>query len=75
MQKEISLKSTIICPSCRFSKEETMPENACQFFYECENYKTILKPQKVTIVFSIRMAVFLALQFNQIEVAATKIVS
>jgi len=42
----IQLKSTITCPDCGFSKEETMPENACTFFYECAQCKTVLKPKK-----------------------------
>ena len=44
--KIIQLKSTITCPVCGYSKEETMPEDACSFFYECENCKTVLKPKK-----------------------------
>jgi hypothetical protein len=44
MQKIVQLQSTITCPACGFAKEETMPEDSCQFFYECENCKTILKP-------------------------------
>ncbi|MBA4410228.1 MAG: GDCCVxC domain-containing (seleno)protein [Bacteroidota bacterium] len=46
MQKIIQLNSIITCPNCGFAKEETMPEDSCQFFYECENCKTVLKPQK-----------------------------
>jgi len=42
---EVELESTITCPKCRFQKKETMPTNACQFFYECENCKTLLKPK------------------------------
>ncbi|MDA3930903.1 MAG: GDCCVxC domain-containing (seleno)protein [Prolixibacteraceae bacterium] len=41
----INTKSEIICPKCGFQKEETMPEDSCQFFYECENCKTNLKPK------------------------------
>lgn len=37
-------QSMITCPSCGFKKEETMPTDACQYFYECENCKTLLKP-------------------------------
>ena len=44
--KTILLKSNITCPECGFSKEETMPEDACAFFYECENCKVVLKPRK-----------------------------
>ena len=40
------LISTITCPECRNKKEETMPLNTCQFFYECEKCKTVLKPKK-----------------------------
>ncbi|MFT4971907.1 MAG: hypothetical protein ACI9XO_004332 [Paraglaciecola sp.] len=46
MNKEAILQSTITCPDCEFKKEETMPTNACQYFYECENCKAILKPRK-----------------------------
>lgn len=43
---EIVLRSTLTCPNCGFKKEEIMPEEACQFFYECENCKQVLKPNK-----------------------------
>jgi hypothetical protein len=39
------LRSTITCPECGHLKEETMPTNACQYFYECENCKTLLRPK------------------------------
>jgi hypothetical protein len=44
--KIIQFKSTVTCPECGYSKEETMPEDACTFFYECEGCKTVLKPLK-----------------------------
>jgi rubredoxin len=44
--KPIFLKSIIACPKCGFQKEETMPKDSCQFFYECENCKKVLKPEK-----------------------------
>ena len=37
------LQSTITCPECGFKKEETMPTDSCQYFYECNNCKTVLK--------------------------------
>ena len=40
----VELKSTITCPNCGHRKEEEMPITACQFFYECDNCKKILKP-------------------------------
>lgn len=45
MEKEIILQSIITCPNCGHSKEETMPTDSCQFFYECENCHTVLKPE------------------------------
>jgi hypothetical protein len=42
----IILQSVITCPVCGHKKEETMPTDACQFFYECENCHTILKPKQ-----------------------------
>jgi len=42
----LELKSTISCPVCGHNKEEEMPTNACQFFYECENCKTVLRPNE-----------------------------
>jgi len=44
MNKTIILQSIITCPNCGHKKEETMPTDACQFFYECENCKELLKP-------------------------------
>ena len=43
---ETILKSEITCPNCGHKKVEDMPTNACQFFYECENCKTVLKPKE-----------------------------
>ena len=42
---EAILESTITCPECEYKKVETMPINACQYFYECENCKKILVPK------------------------------
>ncbi len=44
MEKEIVLQSTITCPNCGYQKEETMPTDACQYFYECENCQEVIKP-------------------------------
>lgn len=43
-EKQIELQSTITCPNCGHQKKETMPTEACQYFYECENCNKILKP-------------------------------
>lgn len=45
-QKNTILQSVITCPDCGHQKEEMMPTDACQFFYECSKCKIILKPQK-----------------------------
>ena len=43
---KVIFKSIITCPKCGHKKEEVMPGNACQFFYECEQCKTMLKPKQ-----------------------------
>lgn len=43
MQPE--LRSEITCPQCGHHKTETMPTDACQFFYECEGCHTLLRPK------------------------------
>ena len=41
---QVILQSNITCPKCGSQKEETMPTNACQYFYECNSCKRIIKP-------------------------------
>lgn len=41
----IILEFMLACPHCGFRKQETMPTNACQFYYECEQCKTLLRPK------------------------------
>jgi len=36
--------STITCSNCGHKKTEEMPTETCQFFYECSNCKTALRP-------------------------------
>jgi hypothetical protein len=40
----VTLESTLTCPICGHSKTETMPVDACQWFYECERCRTLLTP-------------------------------
>lgn len=42
--KTVELKSTLTCPNCGHKKDELMPTDACQYFYECENCNKMLKP-------------------------------
>lgn len=46
MEKEIILESEITCPECGHKQVETMPTEACQFFYECKSCKEVLSPKK-----------------------------
>ena len=43
---EIQLESIITCPECSHESKEKMPTTACQFFYECKNCKSLLKPKE-----------------------------
>jgi ribosomal protein L32 len=40
----MELVSTITCPKCGHQQAETMPTDACQFFYECKDCGTMLRP-------------------------------
>ena len=39
------LVSTLTCPLCGQGKTESMPTDACQYFYECAGCKTLLRPK------------------------------
>ena len=39
------IQSVITCPQCRTVKLETMPTDACQFFYVCTGCGTKLRPK------------------------------
>jgi alkylmercury lyase len=40
-----TLESTITCPHCGHRAAETMPSDACQFFYDCQACGALLKPK------------------------------
>ncbi|NNK17365.1 MAG: hypothetical protein HKP51_10735 [Sulfitobacter sp.] len=42
---KITLESAITCPECGYSKQETMPTDACQWFYQCTSCATVLRPK------------------------------
>lgn len=46
LKKVLILESEITCPKCGYKKMETMPTDACQWFYGCQNCGAILKPKK-----------------------------
>lgn len=44
-RSEAVLESVITCPSCGHRSGETMPTNACLFFYDCTSCNARLKPK------------------------------
>jgi hypothetical protein len=40
----MQLQSTLTCPKCSYQVVETMPTDACQFFYDCKGCGERLKP-------------------------------
>ena len=40
------LVSTLTCPKCGGASVETMPTDACQYFYDCRNCGEVLRPLK-----------------------------
>jgi hypothetical protein len=41
----VILESVITCPNCSVSRLETMPTDACQFFYDCTGCGKLLRPE------------------------------
>lgn len=41
----VELQSTITCPECAHSATETMPTDACLYFYDCQGCGARLKPK------------------------------
>jgi hypothetical protein len=41
---ELCLESALTCPNCGATRTETMPTNACIYFYECSGCGILLKP-------------------------------
>jgi hypothetical protein len=39
-------QSVITCPHCGVSKSETMPTDACQFYYDCTCCGALLRPKQ-----------------------------
>ena len=42
--RTVQLTSTITCPACGHRSVETMPTDACQYFYRCKGCGARLKP-------------------------------
>ncbi|WP_080408431.1 GDCCVxC domain-containing (seleno)protein [Burkholderia ubonensis] len=42
---KVVFESVLTCPYCGFVQRETMPVDACQFFYECLRCQARLRPR------------------------------
>lgn len=42
---DVVLTSVLTCPHCGFARQETMPTDACLFFYECNQCHGMLRPK------------------------------
>jgi hypothetical protein len=40
----VVLESVLVCPECGYAAAETMPADACVFFYKCEGCNAVLRP-------------------------------
>ncbi|MDR9418527.1 GDCCVxC domain-containing (seleno)protein [Gracilimonas sp.] len=45
MDDKITLTSVLTCPNCGARQQEQMPENSCQYFWECPDCSQLLKPK------------------------------
>ncbi|MFV1883040.1 MAG: GDCCVxC domain-containing (seleno)protein [Balneola sp.] len=46
MSVTVKKESILTCPECGHQSKEEMPTDSCQFFWECPNCTTVLKPLK-----------------------------
>lgn len=44
MNETQTLQSTVECPKCGHRETETLPTDACQYFYECPACHSLLRP-------------------------------
>ncbi|MBW2472059.1 MAG: hypothetical protein JRE18_08280 [Deltaproteobacteria bacterium] len=44
-QQTVVLTSTLECPHCGHRAVETMPTDACQYFYDCRGCGAVLRPK------------------------------
>ncbi len=45
MTSDLVRLSTLRCPACGHGEEETMPLDACLWFYDCKGCGLVLKPK------------------------------
>jgi len=41
----VETRSVLTCPACGVTADETMPVDACVYYYECRGCRTLLKPK------------------------------
>jgi len=41
----VILQSTLTCPLCGYQRDEVMPDDACQWYYECQSCGALLGPK------------------------------
>ncbi|MHA3817130.1 GDCCVxC domain-containing (seleno)protein [Pseudomonas sp. MAHUQ-55] len=39
------LESGLTCPHCDYAKQESMPTETCQYYYDCTTCKALLRPR------------------------------
>ena len=45
MEAQLVLESELTCPHCGFAAVETMPTDACLYYYECLGCHAMLRPR------------------------------
>jgi len=45
MSNTVTLRSKLTCPYCGMVTEQSMPTDACMFFYECTGCHAVLRPK------------------------------
>lgn len=44
-QRTLILESTITCPECGARQTDTMPTDACQYFWDCPACGAVIRPK------------------------------
>lgn len=44
-EKDTQLRTTITCPTCGHVESESMPTDACIYFYDCKKCRAVLRPK------------------------------
>lgn len=37
-------ETILTCPNCEVNHQERIPQDACSYFYECDNCKALIRP-------------------------------